>query len=177
MLIQPYQTCWPEQFEQLNAELLKALPPEVHIEHVGSTSVPGLAAKPIIDLDMVYFPGEIAFSLIKTALENIRYEHRGNQGIPGREVFRRAAGGFHPVLDHISHHLYVCPAESPELLNHLQFRDYLRSHPEACQEYAALKYALANEAGQDRKRYALLKEERAKTFFEKIKRLNEEIRS
>lgn len=170
MLIQPYQTSWVDQFEQLKAELLETLPPTVYIEHIGSTSVLGLAAKPIIDLDIVYASDKTEFNLIKTALQNMHYDYRGDQGIPGRDVFRRDNSGLHPILDHISHHLYVCPADSPELLNHLLLRDYLRLHPAACQEYAALKYALAAEAGQDRKRYAVLKEERVKNFFEQVKR-------
>lgn len=107
----------------------------VAIEHVGSTAVPGLAAKPIIDLDVVVASAEDIPEAIER-LARLGYYHQGDLGIPGREAFRSPGGA-------PEHHLYLCPQDSPELRRHLAFRDYLRSHPEAAEEYAELKRALA----------------------------------
>ena len=120
MLIQNYNVGWIDNFKSIQKELHSAFS-ELHvsIEHIGSTSVPGLAAKPVIDIDVVYGP-DIAFDQIKIRLEKIGYFHNGDQGIPGREVFkRRNATACHKVLDFIVHHLYVCRADSKELQKHL----------------------------------------------------------
>lgn len=168
MLLQEYQISWPFEFEQLKNKILtpiKHLP--VQLEHVGSTSVPGLAAKPIIDMDLVY-QGQV-FDQIKQALESLGYYHAGDQGIKDREVFKRALKP-HPdaILDQISHHLYVCPFESIEWRRHVFFRNYLRTNPSMAEDYQTLKIAIAEAASQDRKQYALLKETRAIAFFDSI---------
>jgi GrpB-like predicted nucleotidyltransferase (UPF0157 family) len=137
----------------------------VDIEHVGSTSVPGLAAKPIIDIDIV-FKDAGEFGQIKAQLEQIGYYHNGDQGIPGREAFKRKQGVERDaLLDRIRHHLYVCPVESEELHRHLAFRDHLRRNPGSCRQYEALKLAIAAEAGQDRKLYAEMKQVKAAAFI------------
>lgn len=165
MLIQAYQAQWVEQFQQISTILTQAIPIPVMIEHIGSTAVPGLAAKPIIDIDIVYMQVE-DLKHIHQGLYLLNYDHHGDQGIPGREVFKRRPGSDHPVLDQIAHHLYVCAVHSAELKKHLKFRDYLREQSDAKDAYAALKYALAEESGQDRKAYARLKEIKGQRFFE-----------
>ncbi|GJM35172.1 MAG: hypothetical protein DHS20C18_41730 [Saprospiraceae bacterium] len=169
MLIQTYNPIWKQHFETIKEVLQSALHGHtIAIEHIGSTSVPGLAAKPIIDIDIV-FPADAEFIAIKTDLSKIGYYHNGDQGIANREAFKRNEGlNKHPVLDEIEHHLYVCPADSQELHRHLLFRNYLRRHNWAREEYGKLKYALAKETNQDRKAYALLKELRAKELVESI---------
>ncbi len=158
MLIHPYSADWNTHFELIKAVLNNALLDiDFSIEHVGSTAVPGLAAKPIIDIDIVY-KDAADFHSIKTALEAIGYFHNGNQGIEDREVFKRAGTSHHEVLDTIKHHLYVCSADSPALKRHLITRDYLRNNEWAKGEYQQMKYALAEKAGQDQKIYADLKE-------------------
>lgn len=166
MLIQDYQKKWAFDFQTIKAVLLEALSGvPVGIEHVGSTSVPGLAAKPIIDIDMVFKRRE-DFEEIKAKLETLGYFHNGDQGIPDREVFkRRKSGPQHDILDDIQHHLYVCAADSEELYKHLTFRNFLLNNAGARREYAGLKMAIAAEAGQDRKLYAKLKEEKARGFI------------
>ena len=105
------------------------------IEHVGSTSVRGLAAKPIIDIDVVIGDASCLDAAI-AALARIGYRHEGDLGIPGREAFKYAG------KDHLQrHHLYVCPQDSAELKRHLAFRDYLRAHPEAVEAYGRIKEA------------------------------------
>ena len=139
------------------------------IEHVGSTSVPGLAAKAIIDMDMIY-TSEADFEQIKLRLAEIGYIHKGDLDIPQREVFKRDPGFLerHPILDNIDHHLYACPVYSEELKRHVLFRDYLRKHAWARQEYADMKRALAQESHQDKKAYSILKEDRARPWITSI---------
>lgn len=169
MLLQEYKAGWIEDFTTIKKVLTTALLHlNVSIEHVGSTSVPALAAKPIIDIDIV-FDTPAAFDEIKISLEKTGYYHNGNQGVPGREVFKRSkAAGAHKVLDAIAHHLYVCPADSEELQNHMLFRDYLIANEEARVQYQTLKYEIAEEAKQDRKKYAQLKEAKAREFVTTI---------
>ncbi|MCB0641634.1 MAG: GrpB family protein [Phaeodactylibacter sp.] len=169
MLIQTYQSGWVADFEQLKSALHKAVGAvATGIEHVGSTAVPQLAAKPIIDIDMTYEAPE-TFGRIKARLEKTGYRHGGDQGIPGREVFKRnLLKEPVPILDTISHHLYVCQLGSGELERHLAFRDFLRNHEKERQEYERLKYEIAAQANQDRKAYARLKEVLARDFIEAI---------
>ena len=126
MLIVPYDPIWINDFEQIASTLSTTLNGLIcGIEHVGSTSIPNLAAKPIIDIDLVYIEQE-SFENIKNRLESIGYIHKGNQGMKDREVFKRNLIQNNPILDQISHHLYVCKNNSIELQRHLLFRDYLK---------------------------------------------------
>lgn len=133
VLVQPYNKAWKQNFIDIKAELQDALGElALAIEHVGSTSVEGLSAKPIIDIDVVI--KEEMLDDVVTALKRIGYRHEGNLGIPGREAFK------YDGKEHLQkHHLYVCPQDSAELRRHIAFRDYLRSHPEAVREYSRIK--------------------------------------
>ena len=166
MLIQAYQTNWVEHFLKIRTVIEEALYPiAVSIEHVGRTAVPNLAAKSIIDIDIVY-EGNKAFEGIKTELEKLGYFHNGNQGIPNREVFKRSKIPVSDaVLGGIVHHLYVCPSNSEEFAKHILFRDYLIANEDARVHYQNLKYAIAEEVNHDKKKYAALKEVRAKDFI------------
>ena len=168
MLIQPYNPQWAEDYQLLKSVLDKVLNGlDYQIEHVGSTAVPGLAAKAIIDIDIIdQQPPQ--FYKIKEALLGIGYYHNGDQGIPMREVFKRNGQSDHRILDHIRHHLYVCPRESPALERHLLSRDHLRKHERARVKYQEMKYELAEQAKQDKKRYAALKEEKVNAFIDSI---------
>ncbi|WP_020570297.1 GrpB family protein [Neolewinella persica] len=168
-LIQPYTEDWEKAFLEISKVLESATKGlDVTVHHIGSTSVPGLGAKPIIDID-IELPNAAAFEKVSSALKSLEYNHVGDYGIPKREVFKRdgRAPG-HPVLDRISHHLYVCPPDSPELHRHLSFRNYLREHAWARDEYEGLKQEIANTAKQDKAAYSELKEVRARTFVEQI---------
>lgn len=169
LILSPYQAQWEQDFRRIQNALQAALPKEnICIEHVGSTAVKGLAAKPIIDVDISY-PAHIPFAHIREGLVSIGYAHHGNQGIEDREVFKRLQTALpHAVLDVILHHLYVCPAHSEELRRHILFRNYLRTHQEARIEYEQLKQTIAAQAQNDRKMYAQLKEQAARTFVENI---------
>lgn len=169
MLIQKYKKQWQNDFKQIKEVIENSVSTEdIKIEHIGSTSVNGLAAKPIIDIDIVFEKPE-SFSEIKMSLEKLGYYHNGDQGIEGREVFKRnKQGKNHIILDLIKHHLYVCHINSEELRRHLAFRDYLRKNEEKRMEYEELKYKIAQLAKQNRKEYANLKEVIAKDFVESI---------
>lgn len=167
-LIQPYQTKWAEDFQLLVEHLQAALAGlPIRIEHVGSTSVVGLAAKPIIDMDIVFLQ-TISFDAVRTKLEATGYYHNGNQGIIDREVFKRLDKIAHPVFDSIVHHLYVCPENSLELDRHLRFRDALKASAAARNAYEQIKLELAALAGQDRKLYAEMKEAHATALIQQV---------
>ncbi len=169
MLIQQYKESWPADFIAIS-KILKEVLLDLNItfEHIGSTSIPGLAAKPIIDIDIVYnLPDE--FEKIRSELEKIGYYHNGNQGIVDREVFKRNnTANKYPILDSIAHHLYFCPANSKELQRHILFRDHLLKNETARIQYQAMKYEIAESAEQDRKKYAQLKEIKTSSFINRI---------
>jgi GrpB-like predicted nucleotidyltransferase (UPF0157 family) len=121
------------------------------VEHVGSTAVEGLSAKPVIDTCIVVASRADVPACIER-LARIGYIHRGDLGVPDREAFR-------PPDQLPRHHLYLSPSASLSLKNHLGLRDYLRSHPEAAQEYGALKTSLARRFPTDIDSYIVGKAE------------------
>ena len=130
----------------------------LRIEHVGSTSVEGLSAKPIIDIDVVIRDHTVLDKVV-SALGAAGYQHEGNLGIAGREAFK------YDGKEHLrKHHLYVCPEDSPELKRHIAFRDYLRTHPDAVREYSRVKEEGAKLYPYDIGRYI----EHKSPFIEKI---------
>ncbi len=172
MLISVYNAEWPTHFENINKKLLKILSGlKVKIEHIGSTAVPGLAAKPIIDIDIIYNKSS-DFEYIKNKLAIIGYYHNGNQDATGREVFKRSGKIDDEVLDKIAHHLYVCRYDCAELHRHILFRNYLRKYAIAREFYEHLKYEIAKEVKNDRKLYASNKELKANSFINYIVELS-----
>lgn len=132
----PYDEAWPLRFAEIRDRVAAALGDLcVGIEHVGSTSVPGLWAKPIIDLDVVISSRQL-FPTVREQLAGLGYAHRGNLEIPGREAFQRPAGTF-------PHHLYVCSVDTPNLHDHLLLRDTLRARLDLRDSYAAVKREMA----------------------------------
>ena len=153
VIIVDYDPHWPDLFEELRAPVVAAMGDLIVIvEHVGSTAVPGLAAKPIIDMDVVV-PSDADISEAIGRLATLGYVHRGDLGIPGREAFISPAGK-------PRHHLYVCALGSEELRRHRSFRDHLLTHPEDATAYGALKKAAALRFAEDRAAYT-----EAKTGF------------
>lgn len=138
VIVLSYQESWKDDFEKIAQELRAVLGElAIRIEHVGSTAVEGLVAKPIIDIDVV-IAQETDLSMVVEKLASIGYAHEGNLGIEGREAFAYSG------KEHLQcHHLYVCPENSLELKRHLAFRDYLRSHPDAVAIYGATKMKAA----------------------------------
>lgn len=168
MLIVPHNPEWVKSFEEIKKKLFDYLDGiHINIEHIGGTAIKGLSAKPIIDLDIIYYQVK-EFKKIKIVLESAGYYHNGNQGIVGREVFKRSKINYDDVLDEITHHLYVCLFDSEELERHLLFRDYLRVNDYLRAEYQNLKFEIANEADNDKKKYASIKEVKAKKFINEV---------
>ena len=137
-----YDPSWQDRFEKVAAVLSGALAdgPAASVEHVGSTSVPGLAAKPILDIDVIVAPEDVSAAV--AALVRIGYVHRGDLGVAGREAF------FAPDEDP-RRHVYVCAAGTLNVRNHLAVRDVLRRRDDLRDEYAAVKLALAAEPDLD----------------------------
>jgi GrpB-like predicted nucleotidyltransferase (UPF0157 family) len=155
-----YDPVWPQLFEALADRAVAALSPlQVHIEHVGSTSVPGLCAKPVIDLDVVVEPACVPQAMERLAA--IGYVHEGDGGLPSREAFRWPPG-------ESRHHLYLCTPDTPAFREHILFRDYLRAHPKVAREYEALKRALAERHAKDRRAYQEGKAEFINTIMRRI---------
>ncbi|MGH2583641.1 MAG: GrpB family protein [Dehalococcoidia bacterium] len=139
-----YDPSWPRWFERERERLVGALGDvAVTIEHVGSTAVPGLAAKRVLDILMTAEPFPLPEPAI-AAIEALGYRYRGENGIPGRQYFR--------TVPH-ARHLHVYAPGHPDVERTLLFRDYLRTHPEAAREYEALKRTLAERYPLDRGAY------------------------
>ncbi|MGD9890018.1 MAG: GrpB family protein [Dehalococcoidia bacterium] len=139
-----YNPDWPRWFDAERDRLLQVLGVvAVRIDHIGSTAVPGLAAKPVIDILAIVEPFPLPPALI-AGVESLDYEFKGEYGIVGRQYFR--------TRPH-ARHLHVFAPGSLEVGRHLLFRDYLRSHPEAAREYGTLKRRLAAEHRRNREAY------------------------
>ena len=134
VVVLPYDTAWKSDFEKIKNEIESVVGDKIiAIEHVGSTSVEGLSAKPCIDIDVVIKDYSVFCDVVK-GLESIGYIHEGDLGIKDREAFK------YTDKPHLrQHHLYVCPAYSAELHRHVTFRDYLRNNPDAVKKYGAVK--------------------------------------
>ena len=159
----PYDPAWPTRYAEEVSRLLPYLDGEqvtLVFEHTGSTSIPGMAAKPILDILAGRTTDEEREPAIR-ALCAAGYDYRGEQEIPGRDFFRRG--------EPRQYHLHLAHIHSTFHRDHRAFRDYLRSHAAAAAEYAALKRDLAATYPFDREAYI-----RGKTaFVERILRIAE----
>ena len=145
MILVPYDKTWPLEFEAEAAAIERAcdeLP--IRLEHIGSTSIPGLAAKPVIDI-LAGRPSNVSGEKYVAAFKAIGYEHKGAYGIPGRNYFRKGAPR--------THHVHLVSRTSAQWRDHLLFRDYLRAHPDVASEYETIKRELATMYVQDKERY------------------------
>ena len=156
-----YDPAWPRRFEEERQHLLACLAPHItgRIEHFGSTAVPGLAAKPVVDI-LVEVPSLRAMSatiaplLVAQGYEYFARPSWADPSVPSYAWFiKRDAQGRR------THHIHMLEAKAPEW-ERLQFRDYLIAHPAVAKEYEALKYRSAAAHGNDRLAYA-----KAKTAF------------
>ena len=152
VVVLPYDKAWKTAFEAIKKEI-EAVIGEwiVGIEHVGSTSVEGLSAKPCIDMDVIIRDYSV-FDAVVRQLGTIGYIHEGDLGIRNREAFTYRDK---PHLQ--THHLYVCPQYSEELHRHLAFRDFLRSSPEAVEKYSRVKETAARLFPEDIGQYMAYK--------------------
>ena len=154
-LIQPYDPHWKTEFEQLKQVLSNELKDfDIDIQHVGSTAIPGLCAKPVLDVDIILH-NKTLLEQVTVILERIGYVSKGEQGIEGRFAFRQQSA-FTPVTatqqQWQAQHLYVCFADSLALKNHLYFRDGLLQNQQLVKQYSELKLLLY-EQGITREEY------------------------
>jgi GrpB-like predicted nucleotidyltransferase (UPF0157 family) len=171
ILLLDYDPAWTQLFADERARILEAAGEWIiAVEHIGSTSIPGIAAKPIIDIAAGLSDLAESYKTI-TPLTEIGYRCLGEYGIPERIYFRKPAdsvgpgqGGRGPER---THQIHMFATSHAEWVRHLAFRDYLRSHPDAVRDYEALKKRLAVEHAADIEAYAEAKSE----FVEGIIRL------
>lgn len=148
VVVAPSDPRWPILFEEASAQLKGALGSAIlAVHHVGSTAVPGLCAKPILDVLVSVPDFEDARQLIKP-LQALGYEFRPDEEIPDRHYFRRPPGG-----ELRTHHLSLAEPGSQYHRVTIAFRDALRADPELAASYARLKLALADKFPRDRPAY------------------------
>lgn len=151
VVIEDYNPNWPVYYEEERAPLAEAFASyALDIQHVGSTSVPGLGAKPVIDIAVATgqypLPGEVIARVVA-----LGFEHLGEYGIPRRHYFRRHFNGRYGA------HVHANELTSEDYKRHLLFRDYIRAHPERALAYEQLKRHLAETVGHDREVYTVMK--------------------
>ena len=137
-----YAPAWPQEYEKEATSIISILGDVLKNSfHIGSTSVPDLSAKPIIDI-LLEVSDLDALDAKNQHMELLGYEVKGEYGIPGRRYFRK--GG-----DNRTHHVHAFKSGDPNLKRHLAFRDYLRAHPNIAQAYGRLKLEIANKGKDD----------------------------
>jgi GrpB-like predicted nucleotidyltransferase (UPF0157 family) len=162
-VVAAYDPGWPELFRQLRDRVDAALAEVAHVtEHVGSTAVPGLDAKPVIDIDVVV-PDAATVGATILALAAAGWQHEGDLGVAGRESFL-------PPPDAPYHHLYVVVAGGQSHRDHIDLRDFLRAHPGQAARYGNLKRRLAVLLKTDRPAYTDGKAEMISDFLRQARR-------
>jgi GrpB-like predicted nucleotidyltransferase (UPF0157 family) len=144
----PYDLAWRDAFVEEAHEITSALGNEIAaIDHIGSTAIPNIYAKPIIDI-LVEVRNITQVDAGNAAIEAWGYEAMGEFGIAGRGYFRK-----HSSTGIRTYHVHMFEQVSPESDRHLAFRDYMIVHPESAQQYSQLKRRLADKYPDDRERY------------------------
>ncbi len=167
VVIIPYDEKWPNMFDVEKAKILSAVPHDIIVEHIGSTAILGLAAKPIIDIMIGTKDLSMANACIKP-LEAIDYEYipQFEEKFPTRRFLHR--GPNHPNQHY---HLHMVVRDSDFWHDHLFFRDYLRTHKQAMMDYQTLKEDLANKYKNDVSGYCEAKSEFIQRILKKSSRL------
>jgi GrpB-like predicted nucleotidyltransferase (UPF0157 family) len=146
-----YDPQWPARFARERERIVAALGALAMVEHVGSTAVPGVAAKPIIDI-MVGVRGlPSTFEKYVGPLQSVGYEYVPTPGISGRWFFQQEPWGIN------THHLHLVEQEGAMWEDYSMFRDHLRTNPKVAQQYVDLKRRLAALPGIDRPTYSAAK--------------------
>jgi GrpB-like predicted nucleotidyltransferase (UPF0157 family) len=169
IVIVPYNLEWVDAYNNEAACIREAIGDYLtDLEHIGSTSVPGLAAKPIIDI-LGGLKSLADTPLIVPLLAELGYTYHPEfeTDLPERRYFNKHIGGLKPF------HLHMVEPETTFFRRHLAFRNYLRLHPDAAAEYASLKIALAGQFGSDREGYTNAKTEFILNIEHKAMKMNE----
>jgi GrpB-like predicted nucleotidyltransferase (UPF0157 family) len=170
-LVVGYNSRWAQEFEEIAVVLFEAFGSLARgIHHVGSTSIPGMIAKPVLDIDVELAPG-VDISTATKILTSLGYQYQGELGIADRHAYRHMSPAV-PLSKHraswMSHHLYVCPDYSAELVRHLLFRDELRKDVRLRDEYIRLKQEALRRAKGVKQVYVDEKARVANEFFKKV---------
>jgi GrpB-like predicted nucleotidyltransferase (UPF0157 family) len=149
ILVLEYDPQWPTLFKKEKEAILAALGRRLlMVEHIGSTAVPGLAAKPVIDI-AVGIQSLAESPILIPCIESLGYIYDPilEQLVPERRFFWKGTPKVH------TYHLHLAEPDHPVLLRPLRFRDYLRRHPDVAEKYGLLKRELAKRCGQDMDAY------------------------
>lgn len=151
----PSDPAWPRLFDEEAARLRAIIPADllVALDHIGSTAVPGLPAKPVIDIQATVRDLEVARARLVAPLEAAGYAFRAENPDTDRLFFVK---GLPPSAPHRTHHLHIME-DGPGALRHIAFRNHLRDHPAEAAAYAALKQDLARRFRDDREAYTAAK--------------------
>ena len=148
IVVMPYDPAWQGDFETEAKRILHALGNiVVSVHHIGSTAIPGIFAKPIIDI-LLEVDNLVQLDNETGAMQELSYEAMGEFGIPGRRYFRK-----NNHLGVRTHQVHAFQIRNPEIERHLAFRDYMIAHPMQAQAYGALKRELAREYPNDSQAY------------------------
>jgi len=161
IILTPHNPNWAQQYEA-EAEAITAVfgTNLITIHHIGSTAVPNIQAKPIIDMMPIVWDIKEVDNL-NEAMASQGYIHKGEYGIPGRRYFRKGSDLHH------THHIHVYELSSPEIAQHLLFRDYLCTHPDKAAAYDQLKTDLAHRFRDDTVTYTNAKADFIKAIIQK----------
>lgn len=158
-----YNPKWKTLFEEESNKLLAVASDYFEdVEHIGSTAIPDIVSKPIIDI-LASINSLSNISRIIEPLKKLDYIHRGEQGIPGRHLFVKGGEEFR------THHLHVVEKNHHEWTKHILFRDYLRANPKDAEEYSTLKQVLLKKFELDREKYTTGKSEFIEEIIKKAK--------
>jgi len=155
-----YDPGWPERFQIEREAISAVLGNEItRVHHIGSTAVPGLAAKPTIDI-LLEVEDVNALDRHNAAMERLGYTPEGEFGIPGRRYFRKGD-------QHRTHHVHAFNAGSPDAIRHIAFRDYLIAYPQVAKKYGDLKHRCTRDCDNDIDKYMNMKRDFIKEHIEK----------
>lgn len=149
----PYNPAWPTMFEE-EAHLIKQCLGDncIAIHHIGSTSIPGLSAKPIIDIIPVV-SDIVKVDNVTSEFEKLGYKALGENGMLFRRFFQKGSAAIK------THNVHVFEKDNPEVMRHINFRDWMRTHPDDLEAYSTLKLSLAAKFPDDILKYVMGKDE------------------
>lgn len=148
IVVVAHDPAWRTEFEEEAKHISRVLGDRVsRLHHIGSTAIPGIFAKPVIDL-LMEVENIVELEAGNAAMEGLGYESMGEFGIAGRRYFRK-----NDAFGVRTHQVHAFAAESPEIARHLAFRDYMIAHPAEARAYGELKRNLAREFPEDIQRY------------------------
>jgi GrpB-like predicted nucleotidyltransferase (UPF0157 family) len=163
VILLPHDPNWTNQYLEEAERLADVLSSEmIAIHHMGSTAIPAIYAKPIIDI-LVVVKDINRIDPYNNQMALIGYTPRGEHGIPGRRYFSKDKAGVH------THHVHIFQAGNSEIDRHLGFRDYLRLHPDDALAYSQLKEDLANIFADNVDQYTEAKSDFIRCIEEKSK--------